>query len=307
MSFSQTPDRFRSPMQMGAVLVPGIPVLADNTERYPAPANGSRAVELRAGDTFAVVDDEGKQRAELVFFTPDGRSDTGVFHRSGAGQVVDVAVGLQSVLSSTETSAKRVLNALNKSGFDIATANAVSVFGPDSLAGNTAEFITDVDGLLIVSAPGEPMQPGEQNTTTTVTLYVERQTAVVADEVNGIADPLADPLQDLNIQPGQAKAYEVKAGQFIQILDVQGRECSDFQALSLGSLDKGIEHAIDPTTTRSLMGLGYPTPGLYAKYWAMNQQPLVEIVQDTCGRHDTFGLACTARYYDDLGLSLIHI
>jgi aminomethyltransferase len=24
-------------------------------------------------------------------------------------------------------------------------------------------------------------------------------------------------------------------------------------------------------------------------------------VQDTCGRHDTFGLACTARYYEDLG------
>ena len=29
--------------------------------------------------------------------------------------------------------------------------------------------------------------------------------------------------------------------------------------------------------------------------------PLVEIVQDTIGRHDTFGLACTARYYADLG------
>ena len=30
-------------------------------------------------------------------------------------------------------------------------------------------------------------------------------------------------------------------------------------------------------------------------------EPLVEIVQDTCGRHDTFGLACTARYYEDMG------
>ncbi len=301
MSLAHTPDRFRHPMQMGAVLVPGIPVLAENTERYPVPPHGSRAVELRAGDTFAVVDDEGKQRAELVFFTPDGRSDTGVFHRSGAGQVVDVAVGLQTVLSSTEASAKRVLNALHKSGFDIATANAVSLFGPDSVAGNTAEFVTDVDGLLIVSAPGEPMQPGEQNTTTPVTLYIERCHPETSDEWAGVADPLADPLQDINIQPGQAQAYEVKAGQYVQILDLKGRECSDFQALSLSSLDQGLEHAIDPTTTRSLMGLGYPTPGLYAKYWAMNQQPLVEIVQDTCGRHDTFGLACTARYYDDLG------
>jgi len=30
-------------------------------------------------------------------------------------------------------------------------------------------------------------------------------------------------------------------------------------------------------------------------------QPLVEVIQDTCGRHDTFGLACSAKYYEDIG------
>ena len=49
------------------------------------------------------------------------------------------------------------------------------------------------------------------------------------------------------------------------------------------------------------MGSLYPAPGLSAKYWSQDQEPLLEIIQDTCGRHDTFGLACTARYYDDLG------
>ena len=29
--------------------------------------------------------------------------------------------------------------------------------------------------------------------------------------------------------------------------------------------------------------------------------PLVEVVRDTVGRHDTFGLACTAKYYEDKG------
>jgi aminomethyltransferase len=29
--------------------------------------------------------------------------------------------------------------------------------------------------------------------------------------------------------------------------------------------------------------------------------PLVEVVQDTCGRHDAFALACSAKYYDDIG------
>ncbi|MEO0992932.1 MAG: DUF1989 domain-containing protein, partial [Pseudomonadota bacterium] len=114
-------------------------------------------------------------------------------------------------------------------------------------------------------------------------------------------DPLADPVHDINIQPGDAKAYEVAKGEFIQILDVQGRECSDFQAFSRAALDRGLEREIDPTTTRSLMGSLYPAPGIFSKYWSVDHEPLVEIVQDTCGRHDTFGLACTARYYEDLG------
>ena len=29
--------------------------------------------------------------------------------------------------------------------------------------------------------------------------------------------------------------------------------------------------------------------------------PLCQVVQDTVGRHDSFALACTARYYEDLG------
>ena len=49
------------------------------------------------------------------------------------------------------------------------------------------------------------------------------------------------------------------------------------------------------------MGSLYPTPGIFSKYWTLDHEPLVEIIQDTCGRHDTFGLACTARYYEDLG------
>jgi len=93
----------------------------------------------------------------------------------------------------------------------------------------------------------------------------------------------------------------VKKGEYIQVLDVQGRECSDFQAFSLRALDRGLERDIDPTTTRSLMGSLYPTPGIFSKYWTSDQEALIEIVQDTCGRHDTFGLACTARYYEDLG------
>ena len=49
------------------------------------------------------------------------------------------------------------------------------------------------------------------------------------------------------------------------------------------------------------MGQAYPQPGLQGKFYDVDQDPLVEVVRDTVGRHDTFGLACTAKYYEDKG------
>ena len=58
---------------------------------------------------------------------------------------------------------------------------------------------------------------------------------------------------------------------------------------------------MDGVTTRTLMGSAYPQPGLYSKFFDVDMDPLVQVVQDTVGRHDTFGLACTRRYYEDMG------
>ena len=49
------------------------------------------------------------------------------------------------------------------------------------------------------------------------------------------------------------------------------------------------------------MGNAYPTPGLFGKFYDQDQDPLVEVVRDTVGRHDTFALACNAKYYEDMG------
>lgn len=294
------PVQYRHPSQLGGVLTPGLPTLARGVERHPIPGGGSRAIEVMAGDEFSIMDEEGLQSAELVFFTPDGTSDIALFGAKAGRAGKAVAAGLQQTLTNGDESGKRVLNALNRAGFDLANAEAVTLLG-DSRPGDHETFIAERDGLLITCSPGQPMEPGEQNLATPLVLYIKRQNPKADSEILSPPDPLADPLSDFNVRPGQATAYEVKAGQFIQVLDVQGRECSDFQALSLSSVESGIDGSIDPTTTRTLMGLSYPAPGLFSKYWSMDQEPLVEIVQDTCGRHDSFGLACSARYYDELG------
>jgi aminomethyltransferase len=285
-----------TPYERSGIVVPGLPILPPGVERYPVPGGGSRAVRIDQGDEITVLDREGLQPVELVFFAPDGSSDAAMIGALGGHE----PTGLKQALAA-DPSGATVLQALDAAGFDLGRADAVRCFEDGSRAGDMETFHAASDGLLIVCAVGGPMLPDAQDAPTDAVLYIRRARPRPTNEAVKPPAPLADALQDFNILPGEAKAYEVRAGQFIQVLDVQGRECSDFQAFALRALDRGLEREIDPTTTRSLTGTLYPTPGIYSKYFTVDHEPLVEIVQDTCGRHDTFGLACTARYYEDLG------
>jgi len=112
-----------------------------------------------------------------------------------------------------------------------------------------------------------------------------------------IPPPLGTVVAEYRIAPGTAIAYPVEAGQYIQIIDVDGSQCSDFLAFA------GEDHRdeLDSTVTRTLNGLANPQAGLHGKYFSRTFTPLVEVIQDLCGRHDSFMLACAARYYEDAG------
>ncbi|MCK4869418.1 MAG: aminomethyltransferase family protein, partial [Alphaproteobacteria bacterium] len=149
-------------------------------------------------------------------------------------------------------------------------------------------------------APGAPMSPHKQNPPTEIELRVERAARKEGAEFV-LPPPLAEPRLDFRVDRATALSYEVRAGEFIQVIDVQGQQCSDLQAFTMAQLEKGIERCLDVTTTRTLMGQGYPGPGLRAKYYDQDFQPLIELIQDNCMRHDAFRLACTAKYYEELG------
>ncbi|MBX2863457.1 MAG: DUF1989 domain-containing protein [Leptolyngbyaceae cyanobacterium MAG.088] len=112
-----------------------------------------------------------------------------------------------------------------------------------------------------------------------------------------IPAPLGQIVAEYRIDPGTAISYPVTQGQYIQIIDVSGAQCSDFLAFNANDYTQ----EIDSTVTRTLNGVTNPQAGLHSKYFAQSMQPLVEVIQDTCGRHDSFFLACTRRYYEDAG------
>jgi aminomethyltransferase len=109
--------------------------------------------------------------------------------------------------------------------------------------------------------------------------------------------PLGKVVAEYRVAACTALAYPVKAGQYIQIIDVEGSQCSDFLAFA----GESYREELDGTVTRTLNGRAMPQAGLHGKYFSQLMNPLVEVVQDTCDRHDSFMLACTARYYEDAG------
>ena len=174
------------------------------------------------------------------------------------------------------------------------------LFGPETAAGAEETFDAARPATVSVTVPagGSVVEGGVP--ATNLELEV-RRAKPRADPEPTLPEPLAEPRLDFQIDRATALAYEVKAGEYIQVIDVRGRQCSDFLAFHAGKLQDGRERGLDSTTTRSLMGNAYPQPGLHGKFYDQDQEPLVEVVRDTVGRHDTFGLACTAKYYEDMG------
>ncbi len=185
-------------------------------------------------------------------------------------------------------------------GIDLSKAGATAVFDAATVAKSSVSFSANEAGWLIIAAPGHHMLPGEQTTLTPLTLSVERATPRLVGKFD-LPDPLADPLQDIRVKSSTARAYFVKAGEYIQIIDVDGRQMTDFQCFSARKIDKGLQRPLDVTTSRTFMGHAFSKPGLHSKYYDQDFEPLVEVIQDTVGRHDAFAMACSPKYYDDIG------
>ncbi len=172
-----------------------------------------------------------------------------------------------------------------------------TVLDSDHPSGTAATLFADAAGPRRIFAVGAAMMPHEQNAPADLRIEILRGNAVP----HAPPPPLAAPKLDLLVPAAEARSYTVKAGDYIQIVDIDGQQCSDFLAFDAQALEHGVEYGLDSTTTRTLNRRIYPGPGLFAKFFDERMQGMVEVVRDTCGRHDTFGLACTFKGYADMG------
>jgi len=265
---------------------PGLFARAPNLERYRVAAGGVTLVDLQPGDGLQVIDVEGRQTCALLALDTGGRSALASWGLSG----------------STACSVPgRIGQALQRRGIDAqALPLAASLWDADSPPGHSRQFVAEDALLVIVAAPAEATAVDRQYRPSELRLIVTRANPSPL-LLPALPEPLGEVLDEFTLRAGTAHGYTVAKGQYIQVLDVAGRQCSDFVALDRRALDRGVELELDQTVTRTLNGSAYPAPGLFSKFFDRHMQPMLEVVQDTVGRHDSFALACAARYYETHG------
>ena len=270
--------------------------LPPGLERYVVKGGGSGVFALEAEDGLELSLLEGGQAIEVVAFSPTGLSDLAALGLTGT----EAPLGLQEILSGVSEDAERVRYGLKRRGLDLGHTKAARLFAPDAPAGSTLSLHAARPVTVVVGAPSSRMLVWDQSPATDVQVFIRRARPLPLGEYR-LPDPLAEPRIELTIDIASAQSFEVFAGEYIQIIDVAGRQCSDFLAFQRRGLDREQVFGLDATTTRSMLGRAYPQPGLYSKFFDRDRTALVEVIQDTVGRHDTFNLACTARYYEDMG------
>ena len=273
---------------------PGLRSLPPGVERYFVQGGGLSVIEISAEDKIEIINDEGKQISELVVFNSKGKCDLSILSLKENG---DASFSKKAILQD-----EKISKLFKKKNLDLNNAKSSIIFNKDCLMSEKIILQSKDKCIVIIAAPGEPMNVHEQNPPTDLTVFLHKSNYKENnDEQFILPEPLNDPIYEKLVKRRTAESYEVKAGEYIQIIDPGGRQCSDFLAFDTQKLNKKIENLIDDKATRTFMGSAYPGPGLFSKFFDNEHEPMIEVVRDTVGRHDTFNLACTSKYYDDMG------
>jgi len=276
---------------------PGLNVLPLGVERYIVNGGGLTGIQIFPEDEIEIVNDEGNQICEILVFNKDGKSELAILNLKENKKLSEI----KKILSKKDESSLAASYQLKKRNLDIDKSKSAIIFDKDTRAGENIKLHAKDKCYCIFSAPGLEMLVHEQNPTTDLTIFIKRAKITKDKEHSIIPDPVYDPLSEINIDRQTAISFQVKEGDYIQVISPTGRQCSDFVAFDTAKLDKKIEKGLDWQTTRTFMGNTFPGPGLFSKFYDTDHEPLVEVIRDTVGKHDTFNLACTSKYYEDAG------
>jgi len=270
--------------------------LPENTEKYTVKAQGLIGIDVFKGDKIIIIDVEGGQTCEVIAFDTKGKNNQSI-----VGQKINGEAKFVKYILTNSNDKKVLLEKIKKKNIDFHKTQSSNFFDETTAEKDEIKFSAEEDGFILFAAPGKDMQVNQQNAPSNIDVLIERKNSNQNKLDSILPEPLATPAEEFLIKDSTAITYEIKRGDYVQIIDLYGRQCSDFMAFDSNALQKGVESSIDTTVSRFIHGGSYPMPGLHSKYYDKNMEPLVDVIQDTIGRHDTFGTACTSKSYEDQG------
>ncbi|HXN58211.1 MAG TPA: urea carboxylase-associated family protein, partial [Candidatus Angelobacter sp.] len=90
-------------------------------------------------------------------------------------------------------------------------------------------------------------------------------------------------------------AFTVDAGDYIEVVDVEGRQTADFWTFHQNDLN---EYLSAPHTRIGLMHM-FPAPG--EAFFSNHRRPIIRVVEDPVPVHDFLSAACDPWRYEELG------
>ena len=277
----------------------GFSLYQKGIEYHTVTGGGVQLVELEKGDTLIIQDNQGMQYGEVLVWDEQGRPDVSLLGEP-KGRDAE-ATKLLFKINEKMHSFNYIKCGLKRRNIDLDRAVAIGVFGSKSPMDTMVEFTATAKVFVLVSAPNIGFPTYGELPATDLDVFIKRAKITEGFIVEVLPNPLGDVVNEFRIKAGTVESYELKKGQYVQMIDVSGRQCSDWQAFDMDKLQKGIESDICATTTRTHMGNMCPSPGLMSRYYNEQNERMARIVHDTCGRHDTISNACNAKYYEDLG------
>ncbi len=225
---------------------PGLNVLPPGVERYIVNGGGLTGIQILPDDEIEIINNEGNQICEISVFNKEGKSETSILNLKENKDASEI----KAILSKKDESSLIALRQLKKRNLDISKSKSSIVFDKDTGWGEKIKIKSKDKCYCIFAAPGDEMLVHEQNPPTDLTIFVKRSKITKDKEHHVIPDPMFDPLSETNIDRATAISFQVKEGDYIQVISPTGRQCSDFVAFDTTKLDKRIEKGLDWQTTR---------------------------------------------------------
>ena len=197
---------------------PGLNVLPPGVERYVVNGGGINVLQILPEDKIEIINDEGKQICEIIVFNSKGKNDLSILNlkENSNGDYLKKAINND----------EKILNLFKKKNLELNKSKSSIIFNEDCPMGEKIIIKSKDECIVMIASPGAKMNVHNQNPPTSLTIFLHRAKFEIKKEQYVLPEPLYDPNSEKFIKRMTAETYDVKEGDYIQIIDTSGRQCS---------------------------------------------------------------------------------